>query len=112
MAAMVQTKDELIASLQNEVRILVHLASKLDPSMLDYRPTPKQRTPMELLRYLRLMGPMLAAFARAAAVDPAVSTVEEKVAATRDFNQTVAAISAHSDLYASLIGDMSDPAFR
>ena len=43
---MVLTKSELIGSLKNEVRILLHLASKLDRSMLDYRPTPKQRTPM------------------------------------------------------------------
>ena len=49
---MVLTRDELIASLQHEVRILVHLCSKIDPSMLDYRPTPKQRSTMELLRYL------------------------------------------------------------
>ena len=109
---MVLTKSELIGSLKNEVRILLHLASKLDPSMLDFRPTPKQRTPMELLRYLSLMGPMLVRFAKAGAFDPAVWTVEEKVAATRDFDQTLAAIATHGDLYASLIGDMSDADFR
>jgi hypothetical protein len=37
---MVLTKSELIASLQNEVRILLHLASKIDRAKLDYRPTP------------------------------------------------------------------------
>lgn len=109
---MVLTKSELIGSLKNEVRILLHLASKLDPSMLDYRPTPKQRSPMELLRYLSLMGPMLVKFAKAGTFDPAVWTVEEKAASTRDFDQTLAAIAAHSDLYASLIGDMSDADFR
>ena len=40
---MALTKSELIGSLKNEVRILLHLAGKLDQSMLDYRPTPKQR---------------------------------------------------------------------
>ena len=109
---MVLTKSELIGSLKNEVRILLHLASKLDRSMLDYRPTPKQRTPMELLRYLSLMGPMLVRFAKAGAFDPVVWTAEDKVAAARDFDQTLAAIAAHSDLYASLIGDMSDADFR
>jgi hypothetical protein len=39
---MVLTKSELIASLQNEVRILLHLASKIDRARLDYRPTPKR----------------------------------------------------------------------
>jgi hypothetical protein len=37
------TKDELRSSLENEVRILLHLISKVEPRMLDYRPTPKQR---------------------------------------------------------------------
>jgi hypothetical protein len=38
---MVLTKPELIASLQNEVRILLHLAGKIDRAQADYRPTPK-----------------------------------------------------------------------
>ena len=37
---MVLTKPELITALQNEVRILLHLASKIDRAQLDYRPTP------------------------------------------------------------------------
>jgi hypothetical protein len=53
---MVLTKSELMASLQNEVRILLHLATKVDRSQLDYRPTPKQRSTMALLRYLSMMG--------------------------------------------------------
>src|SRR2546427_2430858 len=54
---MVLTREELIASLQSEVRILVHLAGKVDKSQLDYRPTPKQRTTLELLQYMAIMGP-------------------------------------------------------
>src|ERR1051326_1164944 len=53
---MVLTKEELIGSLQNEVRILLHLAGKIDRSKLDYRPTDKQRSTIELLRYLVVMG--------------------------------------------------------
>ena len=109
---MVLTKSELIGSLKNEVRILLHLASKLDRSMLDYRPTPKQRTPMELLRYLSLMGPMLVRFTKAGSFDPAVWTAEEKVAATRNLDETLKAIAAHSDLYETLLADMSDADFR
>ena len=109
---MVLTKSELIGSLKNEVRILVHLSSKLDRNMLDYRPTPKQRSAFELLRYLSQMGPMLVRFAKSGAFDPAVWTVEEKAAATGDFDQTLAVIAGHSDLYASLLGDMSDDDFR
>ena len=109
---MVLTKSELIASLQHEVRILVHLSSKLDRAMLDYRPTPKQRSAIELLRYLTIMGPMLVKFAKAGTFDPAQWTVEEKAAAARDFDQTVAAIAAQSETYARLIGEISDADFR
>jgi hypothetical protein len=109
---MVLTKSELIASLQNEVRILLHLSSKIDRSMLDYRPAPKQRSTIELLKYLSVMGPILVKFAKAGAFDPAQFTIEEKAAAARDFDQTLAAIAAHRDAYASLLGDMSDADFR
>ena len=49
---MVLTREELIASLQHEVRVVLHLASKVDPARLDYRPTPRQRSTLELLQYL------------------------------------------------------------
>ena len=55
----VLTKDELIAALQKEVRILLHLVDKIDRAQLDYRPTSKQRSTLELLRYLSVMGPGL-----------------------------------------------------
>jgi hypothetical protein len=109
---MVLTKPELIASLQQEVRILVHLASKIDRAKLDYRPTAKQRSTLELLQYLTIMGPKLVEFAKAGAFDPPSWTVAEKAAAARDFDQTVAAIAAESDTYAKLLGDMSDADFR
>ena len=53
---MVLTKSELIASLKHEVQILVHLASKIDPKMLDYRPTPKQRSTVRALEILDADG--------------------------------------------------------
>ena len=77
---MVLTKSELIASLQNEVRILLHLASKIDRATLDYRPSPKQRSTMELLRYLSVMGPGLVESARAGGFDPVALTTAAKAA--------------------------------
>ena len=109
---MVLTKSELIGSLQHEVRILVHLASKIDRSNLEYRPTPKQRSTIELLRYLTIMGPMLVKFAKAGSFDPAQWTVEEKAAAERSVDQTIAAIEAQAETYAKLLGDISDADFR
>ena len=56
---MVLTKAELITALQKEVGILIHLAQKLDDASTHYRPTAKQRSSLELLRYLTVMGPAL-----------------------------------------------------
>ena len=52
---MVLSKAELLSTLQKESRILAHLADKVEPSMVDYRPTPKQRSILELLKYLTNM---------------------------------------------------------
>jgi hypothetical protein len=109
---MVLTKPEIIASMQNEVRILLHLASKIDRTKLDYRPTPKQRSTIELLQYLTIMGPALIEAARTGQFDVAAWTGAEKAAAARDFDQTIAALSAQTDVYAQLLGAMSDADFR
>lgn len=109
---MVLTKSELIASLQNEVRILLHLTSKIDKSMLDYRPTPKQRSTLELLKYLTIMGPALIQAAKTGAFDAGAWGAASKAAAERDYDQTLAALAAQGDLYASLIGGLSDADLR
>jgi hypothetical protein len=109
---MVLTKSELIASLRHEVHILLHLAGKIDPPMLDYRPTPKQRSTIELLKYLSVMGPALVQAIKAGRFDPASWTAAEQAAAARDYEQTLAALRAHSDEYATLLGDMADADFR
>jgi hypothetical protein len=55
---MVLTKEEIIGSLEHEVAVLGHLASKVEPGMLSYRPTAKQRSLLELLQYLAILGPI------------------------------------------------------
>jgi hypothetical protein len=109
---MVLTKAELIALLQHEVHILVHLAAKLEPSMLDYRPSPKQRSALELLRYLSMMGPTLIEAGLAGRFDPAKWTVAEQAAATRDFEQAVAAIAAQASTYATMVEGIPDAGLR
>src|ERR671919_236121 len=99
---MVLTKSELIASLKNEVRILLHLAGKVDRTHIDYRPTAEQRSTLELLRYLSVMGPMLIRMANAQA-DFAAWAAAQKEADTRDFDQTVATIAGHVQLYEALL---------
>jgi hypothetical protein len=109
---MVMTKAELIASLQHEVKVLLHLASKIDRAQLDYRPTPKQRSTLELLRYLSMMGPTIIEYAKTNSQDFAFWTEAEKAANARDFDQTLAAIAAQKDGYAAALGGLSDADFR
>jgi hypothetical protein len=113
---MILTKDELIASLQNEVRILVHLAGKVDKSKLDYRPSPKQRTTLELLQYMAIMGPTQVSVIQTGVFDrPTLSKIwapAEANAKTLNFEQTVAAIEKQSATYASLLGAWTDADFR
>ena len=109
---MVLTKSELISSLQKEVRILLHLAGKVDRSKLDYRPTPKQRSTLELLQYLSIMGPALVEVAKAGTFDPAAWTALEKDAEARNFDQTLAAIARHTDSYPTLLAEMSEADLR
>ena len=109
---MVLTKEELIGSLQNEVRILLHLASKIDRNKLDYRPTPKQRSTMELLQYLVVMGPMLVKAIKAGAFDPPAWGAASDQAKAMNFDQVLKAIEQQKGAYADLLGGFSDQDFR
>lgn len=46
------SKEELILELRRETKIVKHLAGKLPPGTLEWRPTPGQRSTLELMRYL------------------------------------------------------------
>jgi hypothetical protein len=105
---MVLTKQDLIGCLQNEVRILVHLAGKVKPEMLDYRPTPKQRSVIELLRSLTIMGPILVPSIKAGKFLVDEWTAAKKNAATLDFDATVKALEAESAFYVDAINGFSD----
>src|SRR5262249_15509940 len=109
---MVITKEELIASLQNEIRILLHLAGKIDRSKLDYRPTPKQRSTLELLRYLVVMGPMIIRGVKAGGFDQNAWNAAVAEANAMNFDQVLAAIEKQSSVYADLLGGFSDQDFR
>jgi hypothetical protein len=109
---MVLTKSELIALLQKEVRLLLHLTTKIDPAMLDYRPTPKQRSTIELLRYLTVSAPGLISYAKGQPMDADAIAEATKTANSRSFDETVAALKALSDLYPELLADLSDDDLR
>ena len=109
---MVLTKSELIGSLQNEVRILLHLAGKVDRTKVDYRPTPKQRSTLELLQYLTIMGPSLVRAAKTGGFDPAAWGAAEQTSKTLTFDQAVASIATQADAFATLLADVSDADLR
>ena len=109
---MVLSKDELIGQLQNEVRILLHLAGKIDRNKLDYKPTPKQRSTIELLRYLVVMGPSLLKAIKAGAFDAAAFQAAAADANAMNFDQVLAALERQRGLYADLVGSFSDSDFR
>jgi hypothetical protein len=109
---MVLTKEELIGTLQNEVRILLHLASKIEPKMLDYRPTSKQRSTLELLQYLVVMGPAIIRGVKAGAFDGAAWQAAVTEANAMNFDQVLGAIDKQRTTYAELIGTFSDADFR
>jgi hypothetical protein len=113
---MVITKEELISALQNEVRILVHLAGKVDKSKLDYKPTPTQRSTLELLQYMTIMGPCLLAVLKIGTFDRetlgAIWTPAEAASKAMDFDQAVAAIQQQSAEYSRLLGEWADSDFR
>jgi hypothetical protein len=106
------TRAELIASFQMEVRILLHLIGKVDRDRLDYRPTPKQRSTVELLKYLSFMGPAIIEGIKTANFDTAAWTALEQSAAARDLDQTIAVITAQAEDYARLLGGMTDDDLR
>jgi hypothetical protein len=113
---MVLTKDELISSLKHEVRILLHLASKVDPAKLDYRPTPKQRSTLELMQYMAIMGPTQIAVIKAGAFNrPALSAAwgpADAAAKAMNFDQAIAAIRKQPDEYARLLNEWTEADFR
>jgi hypothetical protein len=109
---MVLTKQELTNALQNEVRILLHLAGKVDRSKLDYRPAAKQRTTLELLRYLVCMGPMLIRAAKVGKFDGAAWGAAMNEANAMNFDQVLGAIEKQNATYAQLVSEFSDADFR
>ena len=113
---MVLTKDEVIASLKNEVRILLHLAGKVDRARLDYRPTPRQRSTLELLQYLAIMGPTQIAAIRTGIYDrphlSALWTPADAAARAMDFDAAVEAIGKQADEYERLLSDWTETDFR
>ncbi len=109
---MVFTKSELLTALQHELNICIHLAGKVDRAQLDYRPTPKQRSTIELLRYLVVQGPVLLTSAKAGAFDGAAWGAAQQVADGKDVDGLMGMFEQQKAEFAAILADMSDADFR
>lgn len=109
---MVLTRPELIAALQNEVRILLHLAGKIEPAQLDYRPTSGQRSCRELVQYLGMMGPALLLYALSDPTDEQIWHTAERESKEWDHEESLARIRAQHDWYATALAAVTDAALR
>jgi len=113
---MIITKDELIASLENEVRILLHLISKIEPQMLDYRPTPKQRSMLELVQYLVIVVPVQLRVIQSGTFDMesfrARWSPEEQKAKAMSFEQAAASIAKQPEVIRDVVNSLSDADLR
>lgn len=109
---MVLTHAELVDALQKEVRILQHLCTKIESSMLNYRPTPKQRSVLELLQYLNVMGPVLVKSALAGSFQQDEWVARSAATAGLGFDRLVAALAAHADEYRQLLANVPGDSFR
>jgi hypothetical protein len=94
------------------VRILVHLCGKIAPEMLDYRPTPNQRSTIELLRYLTYMGPVLVHSIRAGAFQVDEWNAAGAKAGAMNFDAVVKELEAQSGFYAEALNGFSEPELR
>lgn len=109
---MVLTKSELLASLHHEVHVLLHLTGKIDKSQIDYRPTAKQRSTIELLRYLALMGPAMAAAGATGAFDRDAWGATAKELESKDVDALREVIAGHGARYDALLAPLADADFR
>lgn len=110
---MVLTKSDLLGLLQQEVNILQHLCTKVDPQMLDYRPTPKQRSTKELLQYLTVMGPQLMKAAlNGGQFDRDGWMARSEAAAKLSFDDLVKTLATHTAEYNQLLANVPDEKFR
>lgn len=113
---MVLTKDELIGRLRHEVRILLHLLSKVDPAKVDYRPTPTQRSLLELLQYLTVFPPIHLRTIKEGVLEMSAWReawqTGEAAGRKRTLRDVKEALESQSSLISELVGSLTDEELR
>lgn len=71
------TKEDFFSSIRQEGVIVKHLASKIRPEDLNYRPGEKQRSTLELIQYLSYCGKVATSFVISGSWDAAKKMSED-----------------------------------
>lgn len=111
-AHMVLSKDELVGLLTHEVNVLRHLITKIDGDAVNFRPTEKQRSSIELVRYLVLQGPVLTQAIKAGAFDGAAWGAAQAEVDAMDLAGLDAKLAAQPAWFAEHVGAMTDDEMR
>ena len=113
---MVMTKDELIEAFQKEVRIFVHLIGKVDAAKVDYRPSAKQRSVLELVQYMTVMAPAMTESIKGGEFTQeamgAIWGPRDEASKQMNWEQAVAAIGRQSDEMTQCVASWTDADFR
>ena len=113
---MVLTKTELLDSLGHEVRVVLHLLSKVEPAQLDYRPTPNQRSLLQLAQYLTIMGPIHLRTVASGAFEMDRWRADWQSGQTEakemDLEQVKSSIAQQPALYSELLAPLGDAELR
>jgi hypothetical protein len=101
------TKQQLLASMLHESKVIKHLAAKVTPEMLDWRPSSGQRSMLELLQYMTTMAIVPATYAVTGTWDHAEGLEREAESVTLD--TFAAAMDAQESRLAEVL-ETVDPA--
>ncbi len=84
MAGLMITKQQLISLCRHETNVIQHLAASLPDGGADWRPTPDQRSTLELLQYMTSMAEILAVYLVKGGFEHATAMSEKSKEVTLD----------------------------
>lgn len=109
---MILSNEELVGMLTHEVHVLRHLITKMDASAVDYRPTPEQRSSIDLVRYIVVQGPALVTAIKTGTFDRAVWGAAQEEANAADLAGLDAMLATQPAWFAEHVGGTSDEDMR
>ena len=102
------TKQQLLDACRHETKVINNLATRLPDGALEWRPTPGQRTTLELMRYMTVMSEMMAVNAVTGNWEHAPALNEQSESVTLDnFADTM---NRQVERVAEVLGDIDETA--